>query len=169
MRRVSRTHRVSLGCTFDRINLDSQIHIRYIDTKHQMVDILTKGHFTRDAWNNLFCLFNNSHFSSICCAKNLSLRSCTTERMAKRMQEQSAENRIVAESRPMVMNLTISFFTSSSSVDSPIASRSPGVLKASSREVGLSGRLDSSANQKVFSIVRKIMIGNRQMKRKTSM
>ena len=80
-----------------------------------MADILTKGHFTRDEWKNLLCLFNIGHFSSLCCAKNVSLLSCFTERMAKRMEEQSEENRIVAKSRPMVMNLTISVATSSSS------------------------------------------------------
>ena len=82
-------------------------------------------------WNNLLRLFITSHFSYLCCAKNLSLLSCITERVAKRMQEQSEENRVVSKSRPMVMNLTSSVATSSSSVDSPIASRSPGILKAS--------------------------------------
>ena len=48
MRHVSRTHRVALGWLFARINLDSKIQIRYIDTKHQVADILTKGNFTRD-------------------------------------------------------------------------------------------------------------------------
>ena len=132
---------------FDRINLDPKIQIRYIDTKHQMADMLTKGHFTRDEWNNLLCLFNISHFSSLCCAKNLSLLSCITERMAKRMQEQSEGNRIVAKSRPTVMNLTSSVAKSCSSVNSPIAPRSPEILKASSRQVGFSGRPDASTNQ----------------------
>ena len=45
------------------------------------------------------------------------------------------------------MTLTCSVAASSSSVNSPIASRSPGILKASSRQVGLSGRPDASANQ----------------------
>ena len=45
------------------------------------------------------------------------------------------------------MNLTSSVTTSSSSVNSPIASRIPGILKASSRQVGLSGRPDASTNQ----------------------
>ena len=45
------------------------------------------------------------------------------------------------------MNLTTSVVSSSSSVNSPIASRSPGILKASSRQVGLSGRLDANAKQ----------------------
>ena len=147
MRHVSRTHRVSVDWLFDRINLDSKIQIRYIDTEHQLADTLTKGNFTRDKWSNLLYLFNISLFSSLRCAKNFSLISCITERMAKRMQEQSEENRIVAKKRPMVMNLTSSVATSSSSVDSPIASKSPGILKAPSRQVGLPGRLDASGNQ----------------------
>ena len=85
--------------------------------------MLTKGHFTRDEWNNLICLFNISRFSSLCCGRNFSLISCT-ERMAKRMQEQSEENKIVAKSRPTAINLTSSVATSSSSVNSPIGSRS---------------------------------------------
>ena len=58
MRHVSRTHRVALDWLFDRINLDSKIQIRCIDTKRQLADILTKGNFTRDEWNNLLHLFN---------------------------------------------------------------------------------------------------------------
>ena len=61
MRHVSRTHRVALNWLFDRINnLDPKIQIRYIDTKHQIADILTKGNFRRDEWNNLLHLFNIS-------------------------------------------------------------------------------------------------------------
>ena len=87
---VSRTHRVALDWLFDRINLESKIQIRCIDSKHQMAGILTKGHFTRDGWNNLFHLLNTSHFSSTCCAKISSLISCT-KTVAKRMQEQKGE------------------------------------------------------------------------------
>ena len=54
---VSRTHRVVLGWLFDRIILDSKIQIKYIDTKSQLADILTKGYFTRDEWNHLLCFF----------------------------------------------------------------------------------------------------------------
>ena len=67
MRHVSRTHRVALDWLFDRINLDSKIQIKYIDTKNQLADILTKGKFTRDEWNHLLNLFNISHFSSTVC------------------------------------------------------------------------------------------------------
>ena len=95
MRHVSRTHRVALDWLFDRINLDSRIQIKYIDTKNQLADILTKGNFTRDEWNHLLNLFNISHFSSTTC----------TAAMAKRAQQGSGEERVTAKSRPM-MNLT---------------------------------------------------------------
>ena len=43
--------------------------IKYINTKNQLADILTKGNFTRDEWNHLLCLFNISHFSSTDCSE----------------------------------------------------------------------------------------------------
>ena len=43
MRHVSSTHRVALDWLF--INLDPKIHIKYVDTKNQLADILTKGQF----------------------------------------------------------------------------------------------------------------------------
>ena len=99
-----------------------------------LADILAKGNFTRDEWNNLLHLFNISHFSSSCCARNFSLTGCT-KTMAKRMQEQKEDNRIVAKSRP-TMNLAFSVSTSSSTVKSPIASKSSGILKAPCRTDG---------------------------------
>ena len=45
MRHVFRTHRVALDWLFDRTNLDPKIQIKYIDTKNQLADILTKGKF----------------------------------------------------------------------------------------------------------------------------
>ena len=108
MRHVSRTHRVALDWLFDRINLDPKIQIKYIDTKNQLADILTKGNFERDEWNHLLCLFNVSHFSSTVCSAA----------MAKRSQQDSGEERVTAKSRPM-MNLiarTPTFVSSSTSV-----------------------------------------------------
>ena len=81
MRHVSRTHRVALDWLFDRINLDPKIQIKYIDTKNQLADILTKENFTRDEWNHLLTLFNMSHFSSTACIAA----------MAKRAQQESGE------------------------------------------------------------------------------
>ena len=92
MRHVSRTHRVALDWLFDRINLDPKIQIKYVDTKNQLVDILTKGNFTRDEWNNLLCLFNISHFSSTVCSGTI----------VKRLQQDSGEERVTAKSRPMM-------------------------------------------------------------------
>ena len=111
MRRVSRTHTVALDWLFDRINLDSKIQIKYIDTKNQLADILTKGNFTRDEWNHLLSLFNISHFSSTVCSSA----------MAKRIQQESGEERVTAKSRPM-MNLTARM----PSVVSSSTSTSPG-------------------------------------------
>ena len=108
MRHVSRTHRVALDWLFDRINLDPKIQIKYIDTTNQLADMLTEGNFTRDEWNNLPRLINISHFSSLCCAENSSLTSCP-KTMAKRMQEQKEENRIVAKFRPTATNLSFRF------------------------------------------------------------
>ena len=109
MRHVSRTHRVALDWLFDRINLDSKIQIKYIDTKNQLADILTKGNFTRDEWNHSLTLFNISHFSS----------TAFLAAMAKRAQQDSGEGRVTAKSRPM-MKLTArtpSFVSSSSSAN----------------------------------------------------
>ena len=111
MRHVSRTHRVALDWLFDRINLDPKIQIKYIDTKNQLADILTKGSFTRDEWNHLLTLFSISHFSSTACIAA----------MAKRAQQDSGEGRVTAKSRPM-MNLT----ARTPSIVSSSASTNPG-------------------------------------------
>ena len=151
MRHVSRTHRVAVDWLFDRINLDSRIQIRYIDTKHQLADILTKCNITRDEWNNLLHLFNISHFSSICCAQNSSLISCPST-IAKRMQEQKGEERIVAKSKPTAMNLSSIVPTSSSSATSPIASKSPGILTASGKpesRMRINSKSDAASSSQV--------------------
>ena len=111
MRHVSRTHRVALDWLFDRINQHSKIQIKYIDTKNQLANILTKGNFTRDEWNHLLSLFNISHFSSTVCSAA----------MAKRIQQESGEEGVTAKSRPM-MNVTARMPTvvSSSTSSSPV-------------------------------------------------
>ena len=106
----SRTHRVALDWLFDRINLEPKIQIKYIDTKKQLADMLTKGNFTRDEWNHFLCLFNVSHFSSTVCY----------EAMAKRVQQDSGEERVTAKSRPMMSLIARAPLTLSSS-----ASESP--------------------------------------------
>ena len=132
MRHVSKNHRVALDWLFDR----------YIDTKHQFADILTRVNFTRDEWNNLLHRHNINHFSSICRAQNFSLTSCT-KTMAKKMHEQKEDDRIVAKSKPTAMNLAVSVSTSSSFVNSPIASKSLGILEASSGKPDARARRNS--------------------------
>ena len=131
IRHVSRTHRVALDWLFDRINLDSKIQIRYVDAKHELADTLIKCNFTRDEWNNLLHVFNISHFSSICCAENSSLISCT--KTMKRMQEQKGEERSVAKPKTAATNLSSHVPTSSSSAKNPIAAKSPGILTATGK------------------------------------
>ena len=135
MRHVSRTHRVALDWLFDRINLDHKIQIKYIDSKNQLADILTKGNFTRDEWNHLLCLFNISQFSSTVCS----------DTMAKRSQHYSGEERVTSKSRPM-MNLIarapshVSSSTSASPGKRSYGSQDPWSSIAKKEE--RSGRLD---------------------------
>ena len=107
MRHVSRTHRVTLDWLFDRINLDSKIQSKYIDTKNQFADILIKGSFTRDEWNHLQLA--------------ISVLTVCSAAMAKRSQLDSGEERVTAKSK-LMMNLvarTSSIVSSSTSV-SPV-------------------------------------------------
>ena len=98
-----------------------KIQIKYIDTKNQLADILTKGNFTRDEWNHLLTLSNINHFSSTACITA----------MAKRAQQESGEGRVTAKSRPM-MNLTartpsvVSSSTSSNPVRTSYGYQDPG-------------------------------------------
>ena len=122
MRHVSRTHRVALDWLFDRINLDPKIQITYIDTKNQLADILTKGNFTRDEWNYRLCLFNISHSSSTNCL----------EVMSKRTQKDSGEERVTANSKPM-MNLVSRCSKRTPDVLASTASESPGKTRYESQ------------------------------------
>ena len=73
--------------------------------------MLTKENFTRDEWNHLLCLFNIRHFSFTNCS----------DAMAKRVQQDSGEERVTAKSRPMMSLIARAPSTLSSS-----ASKSPG-------------------------------------------
>ena len=92
-----------------------KIQIKYIDTKNQLADTLTKGNFTRDEWNHLLCLFNVSHFLSTNCS----------EVMSKRTQEDAGEERVTAKSKPM-MNLISRCSERIPDVLASTASESPG-------------------------------------------
>ena len=100
MRHVSRTHRVALDLLFHRINLDLKIQIKYIDTKNQLADMLTKSSFTRDELDHFLRLLNIMNFSMFSCSHFLSNRKQSI--MSKRFQESTAkEGLAVAKPRPM--------------------------------------------------------------------
>ena len=145
MRHVSRTHRVALDCLFDRINLDSKIQIKYIDTKNQLADILTKGNFTRNEWNHLLNLFNICHFGSTAC----------TAAMAKRAQQESGEERVTAKSRPMV-NLTARM----PSVVSSSTSSNPGRTSYGYQDPGKSVSSDDRTGKRQDQINHKRIMVN---------
>ena len=122
MRHASRTTRVALDWLFDRINFDPKIQIKFIDTKNQLADMLTKGNFTRDEWNHILCLFNISHFSSTNCL----------EVMSKRTQEDAGEERVTAKSKPM-MNLVSRCSERNPDVLASTSSQSPGKTRCESK------------------------------------
>ena len=143
MRHVSRTHRVALDWLFDRI-LYSKIQIKYIDTKSQLADILTKGSFTRDEWNHLLSLFNISHFSSTVCSAA----------MAKRIQQDSGEERVTAKSRPMMSLIArvpsnVSSSTSVSPVKRSYGNQNPRSMNAEKED--RPGRPDVGSDRKTAS------------------
>ena len=123
IRHVSRTHRIALDWLFDRINLDPKIQIKYIDTKNQLADLLTKGNFTGDEWDHLLCVFIISHFSSTNCS----------EVMSKRTQKDAGEERVTAKSKPM-MNLV-----------SRCSGRTPDVLASTASESSGESRHESQS------------------------
>ena len=89
MRHASRTHTVALDRLFDRINLDPKIQIKYIDTKNQLADILTKGNFTRDEWNHLFCVYSTLAFA----APSTASKRCQKEHTKVQVKKESQQNR----------------------------------------------------------------------------
>ena len=143
MRHVSRTHRVALDWLFDRINLHSKIQVKYIDTKNQLADILTKGSFTRDEWNHLLSLFNISHFSSTVCSAA----------MAKRAQQESGEERVTAKLR-LMMNFTarmpsvVSSSTSSNPGRTSYGHQDPGRSVVADDRSGKPDKLSSAGYSK---------------------
>ena len=151
MRHVSRTHRVALDWLFDRIILDSKIQIKYIDTKNQLADILTKGSFTRDFLESFVLLVR--HFSP----------TVYSAAMAKRSQQDSGEERVTAKSRPM-MNLTarmpsiVSSSTSSSPGKTWYEYQDPG---KSVVEDDRSGKLDRLPNRLFKNGLRSFLVFSR--------
>ena len=133
------------GC-WTGLTWNPKIQIRYIDTKHQIADMLTLGNFTRDGWNNLLHC-STSAISALSAVPRISAWLAAPKGWRKGCKNEKKKNRVVAKSKPTVTNLAVSVSPRSSSVNSPLASRSPEILKAPSRQIALSGRLGVSVNQ----------------------
>ena len=115
-----------IGCSIES-NLDPKLQIKYIDTKNQLADLLTKGNFTRDEWNHLLCLFNISHFSSINCL----------EAISKRTEEDAGDERVTAKAK-LMMNLVSRCSVRDPNVLASTASECPEKTKSESQKVLLS-------------------------------
>ena len=93
MRHVSRTHRVALDWLFDRTNLDPKVQIKYVESKNQIGDILTKGSFTREEWHNLLHQLNIMNDTAFSCSQFFSQSFLSAEKeseKSKRYQESSS-------------------------------------------------------------------------------
>ena len=137
------TELLLIGCSIELI-WTPKIQIKYIDTKNQLADILTKGNFTRDEWDHFLCLFNVSHFSSTVCS----------DTMAKRSQHDSGEERVTAKSRPRMSLIArvpsnVSSSTSVSPVTRSYGNQNPWSTIAEKEE--RSGRPDIGIDRKKSS------------------
>ena len=56
LKHVPRTHRINLDWLFERCRMDPCVFGRYIHTKQQIADMLTKGNFTAEQWEYLCVL-----------------------------------------------------------------------------------------------------------------
>ena len=56
LRYAARTHRADLDRLFERLNRDPGVFIKFVGTKEQEADILTKGSFTGETWAVLCAL-----------------------------------------------------------------------------------------------------------------
>ena len=130
MRHVSRTHRVALDWLFDRTNLDPTILVKYVDTKNQLEDMLTKGNFTRDEWDHLLRLLDIMSFS-MCSCRHFSPIDNTMSKRLMQEEKPGEEERVVAKSKPMMSFLWKIVDQSPIALVSS-ASNSPGTLKAHS-------------------------------------
>ena len=121
------TELLLIRCSIESI-WTPKIQITYIDTKKQLADMLKKGNFTRYERDNLHHCWTSAMSASFA-ALRISALVAALKSMAKRMQEEKGEERIVAKSRP-TLNLAVTVSTSSLSVQNPVASISPGTLRA---------------------------------------
>ena len=120
MRHVTRTHRVALDRLFDRMNLDRKIQIKYVNTKSQLDDILTKGSFARDEWKHFLCQCNCSHLRT-----QIKDPHPVSKRQMQQRKQGGEDERVVAKSKP-ARNLVSKTLNRSTTALSSSSSQSPG-------------------------------------------
>ena len=103
MRHVSITHRAGFDWLSDRINWDTKMQIKDVDTKKQLADMFTKGIFTRGEWDHLLRLLNIMNLSMFSCSHVLSNRKQSI--MSKRAQESASKkgSAVANKIRPMCL------------------------------------------------------------------
>ena len=133
MRHESRTHRVALiGCA------TGLTWIRGFKSGTLTPNTRSKTYWQKGISyvmsGTVFFICLTSVISADFAALRIFSLTSFTKTMAKRMQEQKGEDRIVAKSKPTTMNLTFTVSTSSSTVQNPVASKILGILKALRRK-----------------------------------
>ena len=123
MRHVSRTHRVALDWSFDRINLDAQ-------TKSNMLTPITNS---QTCWQRAMSHVMSGTIFSICSSSAFFSSASCPEATSKIMQKGTGEERIVAKSKP-TLNLVSRHAASPLTAPSSSASSRPGILRAPSQQ-----------------------------------
>ena len=96
---------------------------RYVDTKNQLADMLTKGSFTRDECCNLLRLFNIMKFSTFSRSHFRSVENATTK--SQRIQERKTEGEPAAAKPKSVWLISTSLNRGQSSSCGPDVSNIP--------------------------------------------
>ena len=130
-----------IGCL--TVILDPKVQIRYMDSKHQIADILTEGNFTRDERNNLLHLFIFCDFGSLVAPK-ISVWSAVLR--GRREFRNKMKVKGLCRSRDEKWWIHFFLTSSSSAASSPIASKSSGMSGASVRPGGRMNLEASSFN-----------------------
>lgn len=126
MRHVARTHRIDLDWVYERFFNDPGIQIRYIKTKFQIADILTKGSFTSELWARLLI------FSGIVSNR------ISHPKKAKTSEGEIIENKNLVQAKCAETNINARSSSNQASLNPPVimSSSSSDVTSAGGNMVG---------------------------------
>ena len=133
---------------------------KQIPTTHTNLDLTNIDHVassgTRSGSNAMLyvCEYNEAVMKMTIKGRSPTMRhvSRSPKKIAKRMQEQKGEQRIVAKSKSTATNLSSHVPASSSSAKSPIAFKSPGILIATVKlesRIRRNSKFDSTSSSQV--------------------